>query len=216
MSDYSGSRFRRGAGALLSGAVSAFVIVFAMLAVMWIVEVVDFLITPAYTNLGVLDREFGIIGWHPDGLVGIIFAPFLHGGFEHLIANSVPLLVLGFLAGLRDVGKFLWATVLIILIGGLGTWVTSPDVVTIGASGLVFGYFGFIVARGLFDRRLLDVVIAVGVGIAYYGILAGLLPNQEGISWQGHLFGLIGGVVAAWVLRRRRELPPATSYPSLS
>ncbi|WP_188197023.1 rhomboid family intramembrane serine protease [Nonomuraea sp. SYSU D8015] len=201
MSDYSGSRFgsaKRGAGALLSGALSALIIVIAMLAVMWVVEGVDFVLN------GALD-QFGILGWDPEGLAGILFAPFLHGGFAHLMANSLPLLVLGFLAGLRDVGKFLWASLIIILIGGLGTWVTSPDVYTVGASGLVFGYFGYIMARGVFDRRLLDIVIAVGVGIAYWGILAGLLPNQQGISWQGHLFGLIGGVVAGWVLRRKKK-----------
>ncbi|MEO3875373.1 rhomboid family intramembrane serine protease [Nonomuraea sp. B12E4] len=209
MSDYSGSRFdsaKRGAGALLSGALSALIIVVAMLSVMWAVEGVDFFLN------GALDREFGIVGWEPDGLVGILFAPFLHGGFGHLMANSLPLLVLGFLAGLRDLRKFLWASGLIILIGGFGTWLTSPGVYTVGASGLVFGYFGYILARGLFDRRLLDIAIAVGVGIAYYGILAGLLPNQQGISWQGHLFGLIGGVVASWVLRRKRALPPASAY----
>ena len=211
MSDYSRSAYesaKRGAGTLLAGALSATFVMVVMLAVMWAVEVVD------YTTNGSLDREFGIVGWEPDGLVGIIFAPFLHGGFGHLMANSVPLLILGFLAGLRDVGKFLWASVLIIFIGGLGTWATSPGVYTVGASGLVFGYFGFILARGLFDHRLLDIAIGIGVGVAYWGILAGLLPNQPGISWQGHLFGLIGGVVAAWVLRRRRTLPPArTTYP---
>ncbi|SEH00321.1 Membrane associated serine protease, rhomboid family [Nonomuraea solani] len=209
MSDYSGSSFesaKRGAGALLSGALSALIIVVGMLAVMWVVEGVDFFLN------GALDYQFGIRGWDPDGLVGIIFAPFLHIGFGHLIANSLPLLILGFLAGLRDVRKFLWATVMIILIGGLGTWVASPMVYTVGASGLVFGYFGYILARGLFDRRLLDIAIAVGVGIAYWGILAGLLPNQEGISWQGHLFGLVGGVVAGWVLRRKRAVPAAQPY----
>ncbi|GAA3529607.1 rhomboid family intramembrane serine protease [Nonomuraea rosea] len=209
MSDYSGSRYesaKRGAGALLSGALSSLIIVVGMLAVMWVVEGVDFFLN------GTLDRQFGIIGWEPDGLIGILFAPFLHGGFGHLMANSLPLLVLGFLAGLRDVRKFLWASALIILIGGLGTWLTSPGVYTVGASGLVFGYFGFILARGVFDRHLLDIAIAIGVGIAYYGILAGLLPNQQGISWQGHLFGLLGGVVAGWVLRRKRALPARPSF----
>ncbi|RVX47038.1 membrane associated rhomboid family serine protease [Nonomuraea polychroma] len=204
-SDYSGPRFepaKRSAGALLSGALSALIIVVAMLVVMWVVEGVDFVLN------GTLD-QFGILGWDPEGLVGILFAPFLHGGFGHLMANSLPLLVLGFLAGLRDVRKFLWASLIIILIGGLGTWLTSPAVYTVGASGLVFGYFGYIMARGVFDRRLLDIVIAVGVGIAYYGILAGLLPNQPGISWQGHLFGLIGGVVAGWLLRRKKSDIPA-------
>jgi membrane associated rhomboid family serine protease len=205
MSDFSGPRFepaKRSAGALLSGALSALIIVVAMLVVMWVVEGVDFVLN------GALD-QFGILGWDPEGLVGILFAPFLHGGFGHLMANSLPLLVLGFLAGLRDVRKFLWASLIIILIGGLGTWLTSPAVYTVGASGLVFGYFGYIMARGVFDRRLVDIVIAVGVGIAYYGILAGLLPNQPGISWQGHLFGLIGGVVAGWVLRRKKSDIPA-------
>ncbi|GAA3127725.1 hypothetical protein GCM10020001_056360 [Nonomuraea salmonea] len=167
MSDYSGSAFesaKRGAGALLSGALSALIVMVAMLAVMWFVEGVDFFLLD-----GSLDYEYGIIGWEPEGLTGIIFAPFLHIGFGHLIANSLPLLVLGFFAGLRDIRKFLWATVLIIFIGGIGTWLTSPDIATVGASGLVFGYFGFILARGLFDRRLLDIVIAIGVGVAYWG-----------------------------------------------
>ncbi|MEZ7130211.1 rhomboid family intramembrane serine protease [Nonomuraea sp. AD125B] len=206
MGDYSGSRFdsvKRGAGSLLSGALSAFLIVAAMLAIMWIVEVVD-----VFLN-GALDRNFGIVGWESDGLVGILFAPFLHGGFGHLMANSLPLLVLGFLAGLRDLRKFFLATLIIIVLGGLGTWLMSPRAITVGASGLIFGYFGYIMARGLFDRRLLDLVIAVGVGIAYWGILAGLLPNQPGISWQGHLCGLIAGVLAGWLLRRRskKEIP---------
>ncbi|WP_336216408.1 rhomboid family intramembrane serine protease [Nonomuraea sp. LPB2021202275-12-8] len=199
MSDYSRSPFesaKRGAGTLLSGALSALLLMVALLGVMWGVEVVDYVLG------GSLDQEFGIVGWEPSGLVGIFFAPFLHIGFGHLMANSLPLLVLGFLAGLRGVGRFFAASLLIIVIGGIGTWFTSPDVITVGASGLVFGYFGYVVARGLFDRRILDIVLGIGVAIAYWSILAGLLPNQPGISWQGHLFGLIGGVVAAWVLRR--------------
>ncbi|MGA4994794.1 rhomboid family intramembrane serine protease [Nonomuraea bangladeshensis] len=206
MGDYSGSRFdsvKRGAGSLLSGAFSAFLIVAAMLAIMWIVEVVD-----VFLN-GALDQNLALRGGDPDRLFGILFTPFLHAGFGHLVANSLPLLVLGFFAGLRDLSKFFWATLIIIVVGGFGTWLISPKILTVGASGLVFGYFGYIMARGLFDRRLLDLVIAVGVGIAYWGILAGLLPNQPGISWQGHLCGLIAGVLAGWLLRRRskKEVP---------
>ena len=206
MGDYSGSRFdsvKRGAGSLLSGALSAFLIVAAMLAIMWIVEIVD-----VFLN-GALDQTLALRGGDPDRLFGILFTPFLHGGFGHLIANSLPLLVLGFFAGLRDLRKFFWATLIIIVVGGFGTWLISPRILTVGASGLVFGYFGYIMARGLFDRRLLDLAIAVGVGIAYWGILAGLLPNQPGISWQGHLCGLLAGVLAGWLLRRRtkKEIP---------
>ncbi|MFI6790072.1 rhomboid family intramembrane serine protease [Nonomuraea sp. NPDC050383] len=200
MSGYSGSRYesvKRGAGTLLTGALSALVVMVLILGVMWGVEIVDYLAN------GRLD-QYGIVGWEPEGLVGILFAPFLHVGFGHLMANSLPLLVLGFLAAVRGLGRFLAASALIILIGGLGTWLTSPDIITVGASGLVFGYFGYVVCRGLFDRRVLDIVLGIGVAAAYYSILWGLLPNQQGISWQGHLFGLIGGVVAAWLLRLKR------------
>ncbi|NUP61836.1 MAG: rhomboid family intramembrane serine protease [Nonomuraea sp.] len=196
---------KRGAGTFLSSAIKSIVLVVAMLAVMWVLEGVDYVLG------GSLDM-YGIAGWDPDGLVGIFFAPFLHGGFGHLMANSVPLLILGFLAAVRDIRKFLWASLLIIVIGGLGTWVSSPGVITIGASGLVFGYFGFVLARGVFDRRAVDILIGIGVGVAYYSILWGLLPNQQGISWQGHLFGLVGGVVAAWVLRRRKAVAAPAEF----
>ncbi|MEU4227422.1 rhomboid family intramembrane serine protease [Nonomuraea sp. NPDC026600] len=203
MSDNSRSAYESAkgrAGTFLTDALGAAVVMIVMLGVMWAVEVVDF------TMNGSLDREFGIVGWVPSGLLGIFFAPFLHVGFEHLMANSLPLLILGFLAALRGLGRFFTASLLIIVIGGIGTWFTSPDTVTVGASGLVFGYFGYVLARGIFDRRVLDIVIGIGVAIAYYSILWGLLPNHEGISWQGHLFGLVGGIIAAWLLRRKREV----------
>lgn len=199
MSDYSRPRYesaKSGLASLLSGALASLLTMLAILGFMWAVEIFDYL-TP-----GDIDYAYGIRGWDPDGLVGVFTAPFLHGGFGHLMANSLPLLVLGFVAGLRGIGKFLAASLLIIVIGGVGTWFTSPGTYTVGASGLVFGYFGYVVARGLFDRRLLDVVLGLGVAAAYWSILAGVLPGTPGISWQGHLFGLIGGVVAAWVLRR--------------
>ena len=203
MSDYSRSAYesaKRRAGTLLTGALSAALVMIVVLGVMWAVEVVDF------TMNGSLDREFGIVGLEPSGLMGIFFAPFLHVGFGHLMANSLPLLILGFLAALRGIGRFFAASLLIIVIGGIGTWATSGlDTVTVGASGLVFGYFGYVLARGIFDRRVFDILIGIGVAVVYYSILWGLLPNQQGISWQGHLFGLLGGVISAWVLRRKRE-----------
>lgn len=196
MSDYSTRSEPSGWRALLSGAAGALIVLLVMVGVMWVLEIVDYVLG------GALDR-FGIVAWQPEGLVGIFFAPFLHVGFGHLMANSVPLLILGFLAAIRGVGRFLSASLIIIVVGGLGTWLTTaPGVTALGASGLVFGYFGYVMARGLFDRRALDIVIGIGVAVAYYSLLWGLLPNQEGISWQGHLFGLIGGVAAAWFLRR--------------
>jgi membrane associated rhomboid family serine protease len=143
--------------------------------------------------------------------VGIFFAPFLHGGFGHLMANSLPLLVLGFLAGLRDLRKFLWASGLIILIGGFGTWLTSPGVYTVGASGLVFGYFGYVIVRGLFDRHPIDIVIGLVMALCFAYQFTSLLPTEEGVSWQGHLFGFAGGIIGGWLFRDRR--PRAAAAP---
>ncbi|MCG5217074.1 rhomboid family protein [Streptosporangium sp. KLBMP 9127] len=191
-------QFKRRATGVLTGALGSALLVALLLGVMWALEIID------YTLGGALD-VYGIVAWSPDHLSGILFAPFLHAGFGHLMANSLPLLILGFLAAFRGLGRFIAASFIIVLVSGVGVWFTSsPIYVTIGASGLVFGYFGFVVARGLFDRRALDIVVGIGVAVAYYSLIWGLLPNQEGISWQGHLFGLIGGVVAAWVLRRKR------------
>ncbi len=188
---------RERTSALLTGALGSAILMIVLVAVMWAIEIVD------YVENGRLDR-YGILAHEPDGLPGILFAPFLHAGFGHLMANSVPLLILGFVAAIRGIGRFLAASLVIILVSGLGVWFTSPpDTLTIGASGLVFGYFGYVVARGLFDRRALDIVLGVVVAVLYYSILWGALPTQPGVSWQGHLFGLIGGVIAAWLLRRR-------------
>lgn len=208
LSGYSGSsgseQWKRKAAAAFTRALSSILLVVGMLAVMWVLEIFD------YTLGGALDL-YGIVAWSPDHLSGILFAPFLHGGFAHLMANSLPLLVLGVLAAIRGIGRFLAATLIIMLVSGVGVWLTtSPYYVTIGASGLVFGYFGLVVTRGLFDRRLVDILVGIAVAVVYYSLLWGVLPGQPGISWQGHLFGLIGGVLAAWLLRRRK---PAVSGP---
>ncbi|WP_155359832.1 rhomboid family intramembrane serine protease [Acrocarpospora macrocephala] len=190
---------RERTASLLSGALGSVIVMLFLVGGMWALEIVD------YLQDGALDR-YGIVARDPDGLVGIFAAPFLHAGFPHLIANSLPLLILGFLAAIRGVGRFLGVSLIIIVVSGLGVWlIAPPNTVTIGASGLVFGYFGYVVGRGLFDRRILDIVLAVVVAVMYYSIIFGILPGEEGISWQGHLFGLIGGVLAAWLLRRRRE-----------
>ncbi|MGC5016223.1 rhomboid family intramembrane serine protease [Streptosporangium sp. DT93] len=194
-----GAVLKRRAGDLAAGALGAAIVSVLMVGSMWAVEVADYVL-PAEFDV------YGIWAWDPDTLGGIFLAPFLHAGFGHLMANSLPLLVLGFFAALRGIGRFLAASLIIVLVSGLGVWFTSPPMtLTVGASGLVFGYFGFVVARGLFDHRALDIMVGVGVAIAYYSIIWGVLPGQPGISWQGHLFGLLGGVFAAWAVRRRRR-----------
>lgn len=178
---------------------------------LWLIELVDWLIFRGALN------SYGIRPRTVDGLVGIFFAPFLHGSFGHLMANTLPLLVLGVLIiisrGLKD---FLIATALITLISGLGTWLIGPAYsVHIGASGLVFGYFGFLLLMAYFERSCQSIVVAVLVFFFYGGMVWGILPRGDGISWQAHLFGLLGGVLAAYVLARRTHEPLPASSRSL-
>ncbi|HEY9555286.1 MAG TPA: rhomboid family intramembrane serine protease [Acidimicrobiales bacterium] len=171
--------------------------VLVMAAVMWGSEVVDIALD------GRLDR-FGIRPRRLDGLDGIIFAPFLHGGFGHLIANTMPFLILGGAIALGNLARFVQVTAIVALVGGFGTWLTGPDhSLHVGASGLVFGYLTYLVSRGLFARKVTYLLGGLLVLMVYGGILWGLLP-RPGISWQGHLFGALAGVLAAYLLHADR------------
>ncbi|WP_214414965.1 rhomboid family intramembrane serine protease [Sphaerisporangium fuscum] len=194
----SGEAVKRRVVGLVTGALGAAIVVSLLVAVEWAVEIADYIL-PADLD------QYGIVSHDVSGLTGILIAPFLHAGFAHLMANTVPLAILGFLAALRGLGRFFVASLIIVIVSGLGVWFLSPPGLTVGASGLVFGYFGYVVTRGLFDRHLLDIALGIGVAVLYYSLIWGVLPGQPGISWQGHLFGLIGGVLAAWTLRRRRR-----------
>ncbi|MEC4893491.1 MAG: rhomboid family intramembrane serine protease [Oscillatoria sp. PMC 1051.18] len=168
-------------------------------AVFWITEIVD-----RFVLQGGLDR-FGIIPRHAIGLRGILFAPFLHGDFAHLIANSLPFLVLGWFVMLQETSDFFVVTILSMLIGGLGVWLFGAPGFHIGASGVIFGYLGFLLFRGLFQRNIPSIFLSVVVGFLYGGLIWGVLPIQEGISWEGHLFGFFGGVVAAYLVAREKR-----------
>jgi membrane associated rhomboid family serine protease len=171
----------------------------AMVLLMWALEIVD-------TGLdNRLDRH-GIVPREAEGLDGVIAAPFLHVGFGHLIANTLPLVAMGLVIALEGAWRLLGVTAIVALVSGLGTWLIAPaDTIHLGASGVVFGYATYLMARGLFNRRPMEIAIGAVVALLWGGaLLAGLEP-QQGISWQGHLFGAIGGVVAARVLSERRE-----------
>jgi membrane associated rhomboid family serine protease len=172
-----------------------FVAVFV--AVMWVAEIVDAVAFNLDAH-GIRPREI-------DGLQGIAFAPVLHGGFGHLVGNTVPVLVLGAAIALSGLMRIVAVTVIVMLVGGLGTWLTAASgTVHIGASGLVFGFAAYLVARGIFTRRALHIVMGVAVLLVYGGtLMLGLVPTP-GVSWHGHAFGAVGGVVAAWLLDRRR------------
>ncbi len=177
---------------------AGFRLVVALAALMWVSEIVDSLADHRLDRYGIEPRD-------GDGLVGIVAAPFLHAGFGHLVSNSVPFLVMGFAIAFKGAVRVLAVTVVVGLISGVGTWLVAPDdTLHVGASGLVFGYATYLLSRGFFDRDMLELAIGFLVG-AIWGtaLIGGLLP-QEGISWQGHLFGAAGGIVAARLLARRR------------
>ncbi|WP_438487325.1 rhomboid family intramembrane serine protease [Streptomyces sp. S186] len=176
----------------------ALLLMLGWVALLWVLEGVDTLSGNALDVFGIQPRD-------PAELVDVVPAAFLHFGFGHLAANTLPLLVLGFVAALRSgIRRFLAAVLTIIVVSGLGVWLTAPPHSnTAGASGVVFGLFGYLLVRGFIERKLLDIGIGLGVGLVYGSILWGALPTESGISWQAHLFGLAGGVLAAFVLRER-------------
>jgi len=182
------------------------VFVFAMAAVMWVVEVINAVDSYRLDSNGIVPRQT----W---GLDGVLWAPFLHASWGHLIGNTVPFLVLGAVVALGGLARVVLVTVIVAVVGGLGVWLVGPsNSVHIGASGVVFGYAGYLVARGFFSRSPLHLVVGAVVA-AVWGttLLSGLVP-RDGISWQGHLFGAVGGLLSAWLLDRRRHKvrPPAT------
>ena len=192
----------------------AFVAMWAVVAALFAIEAL---------NVWDGNRLISIGGIRPhriDGLDGIIFAPLLHTGFDHLYANAVPLLLTGTFVLATGVGRFAGVTLLIAVASGLGVWFTgSPNTVVVGASGIILGYIGFLLSRGIVERSWWGIIVGALIGLLYgAGILGEVLPSDDRISWQAHLFGFLGGVLAAIVFRRRRPrvAPPPVATLDLS
>jgi membrane associated rhomboid family serine protease len=194
--------------------------ILTFVALLYLIEFID-----QVTNSH-LDDD-GIKPQTTDGLWGILLAPLLHAGWPHLIANTVPLLVLGFLMTLAGMSRFVWATAIIWILGGFGTWLignvgsSCGPTDHIGASGLIFGYLTFLLVFGLFVRRVWNIIVGVIVFFVYGGVLLGAMPVLHqcgGVSWQGHLCGGIAGVVAAYLLagpeRKARALKKSGALPA--
>ena len=166
----------------------------------WFLELIDRLILGgALDGLGVKPRSFS-------GLKGILFMPFLHSGFGHLLSNTIPFIVLGALVMLSGLNTFFTVVGLSMVVSGVGVWLLGgANSVHIGASGVVFGLFGYLLTRAYFERSLSAIIIAFAVLVFYGGILWGLLPFWLGVSWLGHLFGFAGGVLAAYWLSKRQQ-----------
>jgi membrane associated rhomboid family serine protease len=167
-------------------------VIAAFVALLYLVELVDVLLGNRLDAAGVRPRE-------AEGLDGIIFAPLLHSGWDHLLANTFPLLVFGFLILLAGIGRWLAVTAVVWVVGGLGVWMTGGEqTLHLGASILAFGWLVYLLVRGVFSRSAAQIALGVILLFLYGGILWGVLPGQEGVSWQGHLFGALGGLLAAW------------------
>jgi membrane associated rhomboid family serine protease len=192
-------------GSLASPIGRAASLMVAFLALLWVAQLIN-----AGTGYS-LAESGGILPRQPSSLVDILTSPFLHGSLEHLAGNALPLFSLGLMAAIPSPKRFLLMTLVVIVVGGFGVWLFSPDnSITVGASGVVFGYFGYLLLRGFVDRRPADVVISIGVALAYgYAMWNSVGFGVEGVSWQGHVAGMVGGMVAALVLRLAGRKPAA-------
>jgi membrane associated rhomboid family serine protease len=186
----------------------AVILMTAFLGVLWLLQVANW--ADGYR----LDTEFGILPEHLSRLPDIFTAPFLHFSWAHIEGNSVPLFVLGVLAAYRSISRFLLVSLIVMVTSGLAVWLfQSGNELTVGASGLIFGYFGYVLVRGFVERSLTDIVTGLVAGALYWTILAVALPGTPGVSWIGHVGGLAGGVLAAFLVRSPAALGEGPARP---
>jgi membrane associated rhomboid family serine protease len=202
------SPVRRGQTQLEGVAVLAGIVV-----LMWFVELINTLDSNHLDSDGILPRSI-------DHVWGIFTSPFIHASWQHLIANTVPFVFMGLIIALQGAKRFALVTLIVIVVGGIGTWLVSPahtssgyPIYTIGASGVVFGYATYLFTRGFFNRNILELLIGLVVGVIWGGALYSSVVPHTGVSWQGHVCGAIGGVVAAYALRNDRPRAPAPGKP---
>ena len=177
-----------------------FKILISSVAILWTIEILDYAVFQ-----GSLDR-YGIQPRETAGLIGILFAPLLHGGFGHLIANTIPFISLGWLTMLQEKSDFYVVSIVSALVGGIGVWLFgAPNSVHIGASILIYGYLGFLLLRGYFQKNFPSIALSVFVAIIYGSLIWGVFPSQLGVSWQGHLFGFVGGAIAAKMIAKEKR-----------
>jgi membrane associated rhomboid family serine protease len=179
----------------------AVVVMAGFLALIWALQVFNW--ADGYR----LDADFAIVPMHLSRLPDIFTAPFLHFSWQHIEGNSLPLFVLGVLAAYRSLARFLVVSLIVLVTSGLAVWLfQSSSEPTVGASGVIFGYFGYVLVRGFLDRNMVDIFVGAVAGILYWTILQVAIPGTPGVSWIGHLGGLVGGVIAAWVVRTRTPI----------
>lgn len=180
-------------------------ILFGFVGLMWLVFLIDFV-----TGSNLLPIT-GIIPRTSAGLIGIVEAPFIHAGLAHIVANTIPLLILGAIILLRGIGEFLFVTQVSMLVAGFGTWLFGSSGNHIGASGVVFGFLGFLLFRSVYDRRISSFFLTLAVAFLFGGAITHTVLPEAGISWTGHAFGFVGGILAARM--RYRAASPSMRRP---
>ena len=195
----------------LAEARKAFFLIVGFIGLIWLLQVFN------WADHYRLDQDYGILPRNIGRLPEIFTSPFLHFNWEHIEGNSGPLFVFGLLAAYRGVYRFLGVTLVVAITSGLAVWLfQSGTELTVGASGLIFGYFGYVLARGLIDRNLIDSLAAVVMALSYAYILTVAIPGTPGVSWIGHLGGLVGGIAAGWIFRStKRGLNVARTGPAV-
>jgi len=194
---------RRAAEIDVDEARKAFFLMVGFIALIWILQIAN------WADHYHLDGSYGILPRSLGHLGDIFTAPFLHFSWDHIEGNSGPLFVFGLLAAYRGVVKFLGVTLVVAITSGLAVWLfQGGNELTVGASGLIFGYFGYVLTRGIIERNLIDALAAVVIGLSYAYILTVAIPGAHGVSWIGHLGGLIGGIASGWIFRTRRGRLP--------
>jgi membrane associated rhomboid family serine protease len=178
-----------------SPALEAIQLIVIVTALMWLIEAADtFVFNHSLDQQGIIPRSWG-------GLDGIIWAPWLHGSFGHLLGNTFPFLVLGGFVALDGIRRWVSVTLFVMILGGLAVWLLGSSGSHIGASGLIFGYGGFLLVAGFVERSMKGVAVTVVIGVLFGGLLIrGIFPAPSWVSWESHLFGLVSGVLAAFVI----------------
>lgn len=189
---------------------TAAIVSLAFIGVLYLIELLDTVLPGDFTQAGIRPRELS-------GLAGILWAPLFHLGWAHLLSNTIPVLVFSFLAMAGGFAQWISVTATIWILGGLGVWLVSPaGSVTVGASGLAFGWLTYLLVRGIFHRGVAQILVGVVLLFLWGGMLWGVLPGDPRISWQGHLFSALAGVLAAWLsARAARSRPTTTDSPAV-
>ena len=173
---------------------NTFPLILGITAVLWIIEIFNIYVGHSLCNYGIHPRT-------QNGLLGIVIAPWLHGSVDHLLLNTLPFIVLGSFIASNGKKKFIKISLFIIIVAGGATWLVGSQGYHVGLSGVLFGFFGYLLAVGYYNRDFVSILIAAVVIFFYGSMIWGIFPSDGPVSWEGHLFGLLAGLLSAKIIR---------------